>query len=418
MELTKTELATFLQEQTVPLIKQHVEGAVATLVEDAIAKRVDALKQPVGDPLAAVVNPVQPITREKGITFARVLRALARAKFEGNGADAAPAYLKAWGDGDLADQIIEHRRKAMAAGVATSGGYLVPQQYANEVIDLLRARTVVRRLGAPTLQMATGTFSIPKITQGSTGYYIGENTNITKSELKTGNVTLTFKKLAALVPVSNDLLRYSQPSADTIIRNDVVRALQVREDQAFIRDDGTAGTPKGLRYAVDQANNLIMVTAGGVSLANATTDLGRLILLLQNANIPLSRPGWILAPRSVHYLMTVQNTSGFFVYRDEMLRGTLWGFPFATTTTIPLTLTDNGGTDESEVYFGDFDEAIIGESANLIIDASQEAAYYDGSSVVAAYSQDQTVVRAIMEHDFALRRDTSFGVLQGVRWGA
>jgi HK97 family phage major capsid protein len=417
MEMTKTELATFLQEQTVPLIKQHVEGSVAKLIEDSIAKRIDALKQPVGDPLAAVTAVVKPIEREKGLAFARVLRALARSKFEGNGADAAPNYLKAWGDVDLADQLIDSRQKAMAAGVATAGGYLVPQQYASEIIDVLRARTVMRRMGVPTMQMATGTFNIPKITTGSTGYYIGENTNITKSELKTGNLQLTFKKLAALVPVSNDLLRYSQPSADTIIRNDVVRALQSREDQAFIRDDGMAGTPKGVRYALDAATNKLTVTAGGVSLANATTDLGRLILLLQNANIPLTRGGWLLAPRSLHYLSTVQNTSGFFVFRDEILRGTLWGFPYATTTTIPLTLTDNGGTDESEVYFGDFDEAIIGESANLIVDASQEAAYYDGSSVVAAYSQDQTVVRAIMEHDFALRRDTSFGVLVGVRWG-
>ncbi|MEY4762845.1 MAG: hypothetical protein RLZZ200_2701 [Pseudomonadota bacterium] len=417
MEMTKSELGTFLTEQTLPLIKQHVEGNVAKLVEDAIAKRVDQLKQPIGDPLAAVAAPVKPIEREKGLAFARVLKALALSKFEGNGIDAAPSYLKQWGDGDLAEQLVDTRKKAMAAGVATAGGYLVPQQYSQEIIDVLRARTVMRRLGTPVIQMNTGTFNIPKITQGSTGYYVGENTNATKSELKTGNIQLTFKKLVGLVPVSNDLLRYSQPSGDVIIRNDVVRALQVREDQAFLRDDGTAGTPKGVRYAIDLTTNLIMVTSGGVSLANATTDLGRLILLLENGNIPMTRPAWVMAPRSRHYLMTVQNSSGFFVFRDEMLRGSLWGFPYAVTTTVPQNLTDNGGTDESEVYFGDLDEAVIGESANLIVDASQEAAYYDGSNVVAAFSQDQTVVRAIEEHDFALRRDTSFGVLRGVRWG-
>ena len=412
MEMTKSELATFLQEQTVPLIKAHVEGNVAKLVEDSIQKRVEELRKPTGDPLAAVAAPVKPIEREKGIAVSRIIAATAKAKMSGftqNPID----ILKKQGDGDIADEIT----KAMAAGVATSGGYLVPPQYASEIIDVLRARTVMRRMGVPTIQMSTGTFNIPKITTGSTGYYIGENTNITKSELKTGSIQLTFKKLAALVPVSNDLLRYSQPSADVIIRNDVVRALQSREDQAFIRDDGTAGTPKGLRYQINLGTNLINAT-NAVALASVTTDLGRCILLLQEANIPLSRPGWLMAPRTLHYLMTVQNSSGFFVYRDELLRGTLWGYPYATTTTIPITQMNVGATaDESEVYFGDFDEAILGESMNLLVDASQEAAYYDGSSVVAAYSQDQTVVRAIMEHDFALRRDTSFGVLQGVRWG-
>jgi len=412
MEMTKSELATFLQEQTVPLIKQHVEGSVAKLIEDSIQKRVEDLRKPTGDPLVAVAAPVKPIEREKGIAVSRIIAAAAKAKMSGftqNPID----ILKKQGDGDIAEEIT----KAMAAGVATSGGYLVPPQYATEIIDVLRARTVMRRMGIPTIQMSTGTFNIPKITTGSTGYYIGENTNITKSELKTGSIQLTFKKLAALIPVSNDLLRYSQPSADVIIRNDVVRALQSREDQAFIRDDGTSGTPKGLRYQINLATNLINAT-NAVSLSAVTTDLGRCILLLQEANIPLSRGGWLMAPRTLHYLMTVQNSSGFFVYRDELLRGTLWGFPYATTTTIPITQMNVGATaDESEVYFGDFDEAILGESANLLVDASQEAAYYDGSSVVAAYSQDQTVVRAIMEHDFALRRDTSFGVLQGVRWG-
>jgi len=411
MEMTKSELQTFMQEQTLPLIKQHVEGNVAKLVEDAMAKSLDALKKPVGDPLAAVAAPVTPVQREKGVAFSRIIAATAKAKASGFTMNPVE-ILKAQGDGDIAENI----QKAMAAGVATAGGYLVPVQYATEVIDLLRAKTVMRRMGVPTIQMSTGTFTIPRITAGTTGYYIGENQNITPSEVATGTLTLTFKKLAALVPVSNDLLRYSQPSADTIIRNDVVRALQVREDQAFIRDSGIGGTPKGVRYQVAAAN-LISVTAGGVSLANATTDLGRLILLLQTANIPLSRPGWLMHPRSLHYLNTVQNTNGAFVFRDEILRGTLWGYPYAITTTIPANLADLGGSDESEVYFGDFDEAILGESANLIVDASQEAAYYDGSTVVPAFSRDQTVVRAIMEHDFALRRDTSFGVLRGVRWG-
>jgi HK97 family phage major capsid protein len=48
---------------------------------------------------------------------------------------------------------------------------------------------------------------VPKITGGSTAGYVGENANITKTQPTTGQITLTFKKLAALVPISNDLLR-------------------------------------------------------------------------------------------------------------------------------------------------------------------------------------------------------------------
>jgi len=97
--------------------------------------------------------------------------------------------------------------------------------------------------------------------------------------------------------------------------------------------------------------------------------------------------------------------------------GKLWGWPFAVSTGVPETLTDGGSTLESEVYFGDYADLILGESMTMSVDASGEAAYYDGSSVVASFSRDETVVRVITEHDLGLRRDVAFAVLYGIRWG-
>ncbi len=127
------------------------------------------------------------------------------------------------------------------------------------------------------------------------------------------------------------------------------------------------------------------------------------------------RPGWIFSPRSWKFLTTVQTTTGAYAFRDEMLKGTLWGFPFRVTTQVPSNL--GSGANQSEVYFGAFAHAVIGESMGLIVDASQDAAYHDGSSVVAAFSQDQTVIRVIAEHDFALRHDKAFTVMTDVLWG-
>jgi hypothetical protein len=53
-----------------------------------------------------------------------------------------------------------------------------------------------------------------------------------------------------------------------------------------------------------------------------------------------------------------------------------------------------------------------------MVDATTEGAYYDGSSVQATFSLDQTVVRVIEEHDFALRYDKAFALIQNVTWGA
>jgi hypothetical protein len=51
------------------------------------------------------------------------------------------------------------------------------------------------------------------------------------------------------------------------------------------------------------------------------------------------------------------------------------------------------------------------------VDASSEAAYYDGSNVVSAFSRDETVIRLITEHDLGARRGESISVLYGVKWG-
>jgi hypothetical protein len=37
--------------------------------------------------------------------------------------------------------------------------------------------------------------------------------------------------------------------------------------------------------------------------------------------------------------------------------------------------------------------------------------------VQAAFSQDQTVIRVLAEHDFALRYDKAFALLGNVTWG-
>lgn len=350
----------------------------------------------------------QPKKREKGEGFARILRANIQARFD---PERAVAVLRGWGDADLADGV----QKAMTAGTPIAGGFIVPEGYSQDIIELLRAPSIIRRLGPMVVPMPTGSLRIPKVTAGATGYYVGESSNITPSQLTLGQITLNFKKLAAIVPLSNDLLRYSSPGADAIVRDDAVRAISATENSYFLRSTGASG-PKGLRYWV-LPTNLIKANST-VNIANVTTDLGKLVNKLMVENTPFTRAGWIMSPRSYVYLTTLLTANSQYAFREEMMNGRLWGWPFAVTTSIPENLTDSGGVTDTEVYLCDFADVVLGEGLNLSVDASSEAAYYDGSNVVAAFSRDETVVRIIEEHDLAMRRDTSLAILNQVTWGA
>ena len=410
-KFTTEQLTEHIKSVVLPLIKDNVGDTVKEVVQEAIAKAGETSQhsqkmreEASGDGQ----RDVKSVSIEKGLGFGRCVRACAKAKMDGLGRNGVSKILSDWGDKASSKWYEE---KALAASDAVSGGFLVPPQFSQEIIEYLRPASVVRKLGPVIIPMPTGTFRIPKMTVGSTFAYQGENTNATKSQPQFGNVTLTFKKLSGVVPISNDLMRYSSPGADAIVRDDMVNGMADAENRNFLRGDGTGATPVGLLNwcLPDQ----LLVANQTANLANVTADLGKMIVALMNKNIKMIKPGWIWAPRTWNYLMTLQTTNGVFPFRDELMRGTFWGWPYGVTTAIPINIAKVSAV-SSEIYLVDFADVALGEGLNLTIDASQEAAYYDGSSVISAYSQDQTVIRAIAEHDLVMRRQESVSVLNSV----
>jgi HK97 family phage major capsid protein len=300
---------------------------------------------------------------------------------------------------------------ALNTGTGSAGGFIIPPGYVPEVIDLLRPASVVRKLGARPIPMPSGTLTMPRHTAGSSAGYITEGTDATPSQPTFGQLSLSKKKLVALVPVSNDLIRFSSPSANTLVRDDIVQGIGTREDQAFIRDDGSNNTPTGLRYQA-AAGALIPANAT-VNVQNVKNDLGKAELSLLNGNVKMIQPGWIMSPRTLVFLQNLVDGNGNHVF-PEIASGTLRNKPYAVTTSIPDNL--GVGGDESEVYLVDFNDAIIGEATGLIIDISKEGTYKVGAELVSAFSRDETLVRAITEHDFGMRHIPSVAVLTAVKW--
>lgn len=349
-----------------------------------------------------------PNQRQAGQTLGQVVRALAA-----NGGDLYRA--QHW-----AQQMYphdDHIQRALSGSITTAGGVFVQPEVFNEVVGLLRNREVIMSFNPIEITMPTGVASIPRVTEGSVATYVGENQGNVATDMAFDDIVLVWKKLRSMVSLSSDLLRFANPSADVIVRDDMVRALAVGMDQAFLRGTGTAHTPKGLRHWALPENVLTASPLPGTvdgNIAAITDDFNRIWLALLNNNIPMTNPGWIMAPRTATYLSTFRSTLGALVWGEEMTRGTILGMPFRTTNSVPINL----GVTGSEIYLTDFADAVVGTSMNLVIDVSTEATYQQGGELRSAWDRDQTVVRAIQEHDFAMRRDESVAILDGVQWGA
>jgi len=382
-------------------------AAGATLVREAsepVAVEATPAAAPVVTPKAAApVVPAAPsVPVDKGLGVAALARSLAATK--GDVGRAAGFAAKSFGESHPVT-------KALSQGTDSAGGFLVPTQFIPDMIELLRARTVVRASGPSSIPLVNGKAEIPKMIGGSSAGYIGENTNLPNTQPSFGQITATAKKLGALVPISNDLLRYNAIGAEGIVRDDLIAAIALTEDSQFLRGTGSATAPKGLlNWAL--SGNKIAANAT-VNLQNVKNDLGKVQLALENANVRMIRPGWIISPRTRMFLLNLVDGNGNAAF-PEVASGQLRGYPYKVSTAVPSNL--GAGTDESEIYFVDFADVVLADSMNMTLMASDVAAYHDGSNVQAAFSLDQTVIRVITEHDLVVRHEQSIAVLQAVKW--
>lgn len=303
------------------------------------------------------------------------------------------------------DVELHNTFKALSAGTPSDGGYLVPEQYADEIIPLLRAKAVVRKMGARPIPMSGGNLNLPKVLGGATAYYIGENMDAKASQPRLGNLRLSGKKLVTLVPISNDLIRTSSYEADRMIRDDMIATMALKEDWSALYGTGTDFVPRGL------ANTSGIITDNLGDLPNSD-NMADMIGELISRDIPMNAPGWIFNGRTWNVLYNLKTGTGQYLHRDEMNQGKFLGYPFALSNQI------TNGEDAnrvSDVFFGDWNEFIIGEEMGLEIMASQEATYInEGGQMTSAFSQDQTVIKVTSKHDFGARHGQAFYVRKGV----
>jgi HK97 family phage major capsid protein len=360
-----------------------------------------------------------------GLMFARMARCLALSKLKstsGPQVDARDVAKTEYDDPDLAKAIDDigqqqTQLKTLTANAGTAGGFLVPNEYATEMIELLRAEAVMRGAGIRVVPMRTGTMSMPRQSGAATAGYGGEAANITSSQITVDQLQLMQRKLTALTPVSNDLLRESNPAADAIVRDDLVKVMALREDLGFIRDDGTSNKPKGLRYRTATANiNHRTAASPPATLAEITSDLFAQPRLLHTANVKLKNPFWIMHARTMWNLRSKRDSLGNLVFDPEMRTGKLLGFPYFVENQIPTNLTVNSVTNSSEVYFAEATELLIGDTLSLAIEVFPGGAYYDGSAVQSGISQDLTIIRAIAQHDFIMRHPQGCAIIDNVDW--
>lgn len=169
----------------------------------------------------------------------------------------------------------------LAANSGVTGGYLMPQEFYNQLMEVA-APTAIVRPRAMVLPMGAETITIPSLDQtttqsapGSAFYggvivtWTGESATIDSTQPGFRTVTGTLNECSAYTPVSRTLIQRSAISVEPLIYRLFGGALGQAEEYQFLRGNGV-GKPLGIMNAPAR---VITGTARGsataISFANA-----------------------------------------------------------------------------------------------------------------------------------------------------
>ncbi len=378
---------------------EQVEAAQAASAQS----ETDAGETQTGATGGAVQVPAQPADpAQRGADVGLMMAALANQR--GN-RDAACAQLEDAGHSGIS--------AALSGATDGAGGVTIPRAQSQTIIDLLQPRVALMQMGVQMHDMPAGELRNARFATGPTASYGAENAATVESEPTFEPVQQNFKTLSSLVPIGNALLRHSSASVGMAVRDLMVNVMGQTKDIALIRYDGSGNLPKGLRHWA-LAGHVDAGVANSVAAVEAAIDGA--VNVVEESNVLMVAPGWIMRPGVKNFLANLRHpTTGFKVYPSIDASGDLKGYPIYTTTQIPNNL--GGGGNETEIYFLDAAEIMVGSSQQITLATSTEAAFVDGGgNTVSAFQRGLTLMRAVEEHDMAPAHDEAIAVIEGVAW--
>lgn len=257
----------------------------------------------------------------------------------------------------------EAKEQSVSANAGADGGLLVPISVEARIIERQYATSQLRQL-ATVLSGVTGKIQLN--TEGDTvqAYWVAEGALATESTQKFGNLTLNPEKAVGFAKFTDEVLTQtaSNPTIRDFVVNRLALAVNRLEAAAFVSGDGT-GKPLGFRNATG-INTLAQ--AGANLVADDLIKLYRKLPAQYRSNAAFLAPDAILG-----LVDLLKDGSGRYIL--DSFNGdtdTIKRRPVYTEDGIPTNL--GAGTNESEVWFGDWSNYIIADGSGLRIDYGTE----------------------------------------------
>ena len=292
---------------------------------------------------AELSKPVSTPITEKPVT----------AKVDTKTGRAADTYKDAFWNATRAKNGVSYEvRNALQEGVDSEGGYLVPDEFENTLVQSLGKKRIVRE-HAYVFQTNSGSHKIPVVTNKGTASWIDEEGAIPEGDDTFGQQTIGAHKVGTIIKVSEELLNDSAFDLENYFASEFARRIGNKEEDAFFNGDGV-GKPLGV--LADKGGAEIGVTAASGTAITAE----EIISLFYSLEAPYRENAiWVFNDSTMAAIRKLKGNDGQFLWQKALHEGdheTLLGKPVFTSPFMPEIAAGS-----KPVLFGDFNFYWIGD---------------------------------------------------------
>jgi len=352
---------------------------------------------------------------EKGIAFARFAKSLAAAN--GSRSEALEIAKKQYPH----DAKLHHVLKAaVGAGTTTdptwAGSLVEYQEYANDFVEFLRPQTIIGRFGQgsiPALRQVPFNIRIPAQTSGGSANWVGQGKAKPLTKFDFESITFGFSKVAAIAVLTDELIRFSNPAADALVRNALAEAVIARLDTDFINP---AKAEVANVSPASITNGIAGIPSTGDPDADAEAAFGQFVA----ANLQPTGGVWIMSSTNALALSMKKNALGQKMYPEmTLLGGTFQGLPAIVSQYAGTNLTLLNAPD---IYLADDGGVAVDMSREASLemesDPTGDSVTPTGTEMVSMFQTNSVAIRAERWINWKRRRTAAVAVITGVNYGA
>ena len=284
-------------------------------------------------------------------------------------------------------------RKTLTEGTTSTGGYFVPDEYAKRFLELVQSKSVTLPL-CENVRMRYDNMFIPTVATGNTAYFVSETGTITASDLTTGRIELTAKKIAALTGISTELMEDSDPAIGQVVSNQMATDVALKLDYEILNGDGTNFS--GFRDTTTYTDmNTVTATADGAPITY--TKIIDAQSEIQTDNFP-GGTHMLMHPKELGMVRKLQDANSRPLFDEATFGspllaekpntvGTILGLKVVLSTQIPIDLTKGNGTALTDVI-------VITQNETGILGTRRNPVFHKDYVIENDYWKIQTNLRA------------------------